>query len=139
MLYTSLAKRFPVPSDNSSLMVPNQPAINNLWEHHRVSPVPACSHRAFPTQPFCCSLASAHPYAYLGFLNITGPVKQRRPYPGMHAWHQQQHLQILREKESKEPGEKGEPRTWGQKVQKAAGCTQPSAPHDNRWAEKQKT
>lgn len=90
------------------------------------------------TALLCCSLASVHPSAYLGFLNITGPAKQRRPYPGMPAWRQRQHLQILQEKENKGPGEKGEPRTWGRKMQGAAGCAQPSAPRENHRAEKAK-
>lgn len=39
----------------------------------------------------------------------------------MHAWHQQQQSQILQEKEHGGPGQRGEPRSWGQEVQKAAG------------------
>lgn len=59
MLYSSLAKRFPVPSDNSSLMVPNQPAINNPQEHHRVSHPPPPLHACI--LPLCLPHAALLP------------------------------------------------------------------------------
>lgn len=69
MLYSSLAKRFPVLSDNSSPMVPNRPAINNP---HNTA-VSLCLHAPpVPSpQPFRRSSATAHTRAYLGVLNIT--------------------------------------------------------------------
>lgn len=78
MLYSSLAKPFPMPSDNGSPMVPNQAAINNPQNSAvslclRAPPVPS-------PQPFCRSSATTHTRAYLGILNITGTARQRRPY-----------------------------------------------------------
>lgn len=69
MLYSSLAKRFPMLPDNSSPMVPNRPAINNP-QNTAASP---CLHAPpVPSpQPFRRSSATTHTRAYLGVLNIT--------------------------------------------------------------------
>lgn len=114
MLYSSLAKWFPILPDNSCPMVPNQPAINNPQS---TAEFPcACISSCSSPQPFCRPWATTHTRAYLGLLNITHTARQKALA---------RHARLAPAAALTNPAGKGaqwawatgETRTWGQEVQ----------------------